>query len=208
MPLAVPVQDVRQQGLHVLAVDASLGSHVRLLPLFVQQVHQDRRKTHVENTLCDRMESTKSLFQVWRRGFVEKNQSQDTLSLWGSTLSLEPLCEPMGDVVHRLHGQSLHHLGHQAVPCAVCLVLHHFPTCTEDSVDSNNDLANTSSNRTVSSASLVSNPLRPHLRGLILVIVASFAVGPNLLHPFFSVFTGTSRDPEFLHNWSSAQYFL
>ena len=54
------------------------------------------------------------------------------------------------------------------------------------------------SNQTVSSAPLFSNPLRLHLRGLVFVVVASLAVGFHLLHPFF----GTSRDPQFLYNWS------
>ena len=74
---------------------------------------------HLGNTLS-RSHGIHEVFQVWRRVFVEKKKkAQDTPSLWGSSLSFEPLCEPVGDLVHRLHGQILHYLGHQAAPRAV-----------------------------------------------------------------------------------------
>ena len=113
----------------------------------------------------------------------------------GFCTPLELLLEPRVG----FHGEILQHLGHQAVAWVICLVLHHVSSCSKDSVDGDLNCSFLPSNQTVSSASLFSNPLRLHLRGLV---AASSAVGLHLFRPLFSVFTGSSSDPDFLCNKS------
>ena len=64
----------------------------------------------------------------------------------------------MGGLLYSHHGQVWHHLGHQAVTWTIRLILHHFPSCMQDVVNSNFDLSTTPSNKSVSTSSLVSNP--------------------------------------------------
>ena len=67
----------------------------------------------------------------------------------------------MDDVSHGQHGEILQHLGHQAIAWALRLILQ-FPSCSKDYVDGDSDSRSWQRNQTVSSASLLSNPLRLH----------------------------------------------
>ena len=133
-----------------------------------------------------------SLFFYSGVGFFE-NTTRKTPRIWNPALLLKPLS-------NQLAWEDSAASRSPAIARTFRFVLHHFPSCSKDSVGDRN-FSSVPSNQDVTSASLFSNPLRLHLRGLVFLVVASLAVGCNLLHPFLSVFTGTSYDLDFLHNW-------
>ena len=182
--------------MHMLAIDSSLGVHVQPLQIigsFASCNSTTRTEEyHLERTLSNAIARNQrrpcsNLVSVY-----EKFQTQDSPSLWGSALSLDPLLAPVGDLVNGL----------QTDAWSIRFIIHHLTSCSKDSVDGDFDSSSPQRNQIIPSASLFLNPRRLHFSSLVLVVVTSFTVGPDLLTIQSSIFTGTSRDTEFLKNWS------
>ena len=92
---------------------------------------------------------------VW---FLEKHK-RNFPRLWGSTLSSEPLLEPVRHLVHCLCRETLQHLPHQAVCGSVSLVLLHVPSRAQNSVDCDLYMLDLEGSQAVTTTSLVPNPL-------------------------------------------------
>ena len=135
---------------------------------------------HLERTLSNAIaRNPRGPFCSSGVGLLEKCQAQDFARLGGSPHSPpETSIDSLGDPASRSPSSRSNHSPYSFII---------FPRARRNLSTVNLDSSSLPSNQTVSSASLISYPLRVHLRSLVFVVVTSFAVGPHIFRPPFSL---------------------